>query len=275
VRRLDRVDVGPTAAVGQRCAITIIDKLIRPAAPRPMSTSSRWKRSSSHRSPFLPGLVGSGGLWLRGCQQVKSLYDAREWSIADPVGAARTSPHGQVPALGRGDPEPGARRGRARRTAAFLPSTVELPPLRYHVEDVPALVPFFLSRLVPDGRLVCSAEAMQMLTRSSWPDNNRKIHEYGIVAPATCRRARAHAAALCSARVSSSRSGQQSDPLLIRRGHRAAPSWRRSLQAGPKTWPDSRERGSMLHAERAEPRPDRARTAGPRAVAGTSAEGSL
>jgi len=28
---------------------------------------------------FLPGLVGSGGLWLRGCHQVKSVYAGGEW----------------------------------------------------------------------------------------------------------------------------------------------------------------------------------------------------
>jgi sigma-54 dependent transcriptional regulator, acetoin dehydrogenase operon transcriptional activator AcoR len=53
----------------------------------------------------------------------------------------------------------------------FFPSTVELPPLRYHLEDVPALVSFFLSKLVTDGRLGCSPEATQMLSRASWPGN--------------------------------------------------------------------------------------------------------
>jgi transcriptional regulator with AAA-type ATPase domain len=57
----------------------------------------------------------------------------------------------------------------------FFPSTVELPPLRYHVEDVHTLVPFFLSRLVTDGRLVCSPEAMQLLARSSWPGNTEQL----------------------------------------------------------------------------------------------------
>jgi transcriptional regulator of acetoin/glycerol metabolism len=57
----------------------------------------------------------------------------------------------------------------------FFPSTVELPPLRHHVEDVQALVPFFLSRLVTGGGLVCSAEAMQLLVRSSWPGNTEQL----------------------------------------------------------------------------------------------------
>ena len=57
----------------------------------------------------------------------------------------------------------------------FFPSTVELPPLRHHVEDVQALVPFFLSRLVTGGQLVCSPEAMQLLVRSSWPGNTEQL----------------------------------------------------------------------------------------------------
>ena len=36
------------------------------------------RRSRSPRM-FLPGLVGSGALWLRGCHQVQSVYDAGEW----------------------------------------------------------------------------------------------------------------------------------------------------------------------------------------------------
>ena len=57
----------------------------------------------------------------------------------------------------------------------FFPSTVEVPPLRHHVEDVQELVPFFLARLVTDGRLVCSPEAMQLLVRSSWPGNIEQL----------------------------------------------------------------------------------------------------
>jgi sigma-54 dependent transcriptional regulator, acetoin dehydrogenase operon transcriptional activator AcoR len=57
----------------------------------------------------------------------------------------------------------------------FFPSTVELPPLRYHLDDVSALVPFFLAKLVPDGRLTCTPEALQMLSRSSWPGNIEQL----------------------------------------------------------------------------------------------------
>jgi sigma-54 dependent transcriptional regulator, acetoin dehydrogenase operon transcriptional activator AcoR len=80
-----------------------------------------------------------------------------------------------------------ARRGRTLRVAVtlnrkdtradltkllrFFPATVELPPLRHHIEDLQELVPFFLARLSQHGRVVCSPEAMQLLLRSSWPGN--------------------------------------------------------------------------------------------------------
>jgi len=57
----------------------------------------------------------------------------------------------------------------------LFPSTVELPPLRHHIEDVRELVPFFLRKLAPDGRLACAPEAMQQLVRSSWPGNIEQL----------------------------------------------------------------------------------------------------
>ncbi len=57
----------------------------------------------------------------------------------------------------------------------FFPATVELPPLRHHIEDLQELVPFFLARLSQHGRVVCSPEAMQLLLRSSWPGNTSQL----------------------------------------------------------------------------------------------------
>ena len=57
------------------------------------------------------------------------------------------------------------------RLLRMFPSTVEVPPLRLHVEDLHDLVPFFLARLGHGGQLVCSSEAMQLLMRSAWPGN--------------------------------------------------------------------------------------------------------
>ncbi|MGE5136193.1 MAG: sigma-54-dependent Fis family transcriptional regulator [Gemmatimonadota bacterium] len=57
----------------------------------------------------------------------------------------------------------------------FFPSTVELPPLRHHIEDLHELVPFFLARLSQQARLACAPEAMQFLLRSRWPGNVEQL----------------------------------------------------------------------------------------------------
>jgi sigma-54 dependent transcriptional regulator, acetoin dehydrogenase operon transcriptional activator AcoR len=57
----------------------------------------------------------------------------------------------------------------------FFPGTVELPPLRHHIEDLHELVPFFLARLNPDDPPTCSPEAMHLLLRSSWPGNIEQL----------------------------------------------------------------------------------------------------
>jgi transcriptional regulator of acetoin/glycerol metabolism len=200
----------------------------------------RLEAAASPRA-FLPGLVGSGGLWLRGCHQVRSVYSAGEWltlegeagvgklaviravhqhdspgshfSVIDAAAAGRgwladvrreiENAEGALviqhaDRIGRANLRALARlleEARAGQSAPwiamtmsqrhdagdladllrFFPSTVELPPLRYHLEDVPALVTLFLARLVPDGRLACSPEAMQMLCRSSWPGNIEQL----------------------------------------------------------------------------------------------------
>jgi transcriptional regulator of acetoin/glycerol metabolism len=57
----------------------------------------------------------------------------------------------------------------------FFPGAVELPPLRYHIEDLHELVPFFLARLNPDDPPACSPEAMHLLLRSNWPGNTEQL----------------------------------------------------------------------------------------------------
>jgi len=61
------------------------------------------------------------------------------------------------------------------RLLRFFPASIELPPLRHHIEDLQELVPFFLARLSQHGRVVCSPEAMQLLLRSSWPGNAAQV----------------------------------------------------------------------------------------------------
>jgi sigma-54 dependent transcriptional regulator, acetoin dehydrogenase operon transcriptional activator AcoR len=54
--------------------------------------------------------------------------------------------------------------------------TVEVPPLRHHIEDVAELVPHLLTRLAR-GALTCSPEAMHVLMRNRWPGNVEQLHQ--------------------------------------------------------------------------------------------------
>src|SRR5580700_10397067 len=195
---------------------------------------------------YLPGLVGSGVLWLRACRDAEALYDTTDWltlegeagvgklalakavhqrrnpaapfhvldaDSAGPDWLAKTrlelldgkgmlvirhvnalnakqmhalaSALGEARAAGR---QAGLRvavtLNRKQATAdlnptarllRFFPGTVELPPLRHHIEDLHELVPFFLARLSQQGRLTCSTEAMQLLLRHSWPGNTEQL----------------------------------------------------------------------------------------------------
>jgi transcriptional regulator of acetoin/glycerol metabolism len=193
---------------------------------------------------FLPGLVGSGALWARGCQQVDAVYGSAEWlALQGEPGTGklaviravhqRRNPAGLLHVLDCADAGGqkwlaearsqlldsqgtlvirhvdglGPRQLRALSAVLqeavtagqqdslrvvvtlsqaavnddlaellrFFPSTVELPPLRHHIEDLQELVPFFLAKLNQQGRLNCSPEAMQLLLRSNWPGNTEQL----------------------------------------------------------------------------------------------------
>ncbi len=193
---------------------------------------------------LLPGLVGSGPLWLRGCDQVDAAYASGEWlALEGEPGAGklallravhrRRNPAGTfhvLEAAGAGGHDwlvralsellegegslvirhvdrLSTRRLHALWTALeqaraanrqkvvwvavtlshnpgqadlarllqFFPSTVELPPLRHHIEDLHELVPYFLATLNHHGPLACSPEAMQLLLRSGWPGNTEQL----------------------------------------------------------------------------------------------------
>ena len=200
---------------------------------------------------YLPGLVGSGVLWLRACREAEALYDSSDWmtlegesgvgklALARAVHQRRNPAapfhvldadsasqdwltkarrelldgsgmlvirhvdvltarqmHSLASALQEaraaqqkeGQREEGAEDLRVaitldRKHAAadltrllrFFEGTVELPPLRHHIEDLHELVPFFLARLSQQGRLTCSPEAMQLLLRHNWPGNTEQL----------------------------------------------------------------------------------------------------
>jgi transcriptional regulator of acetoin/glycerol metabolism len=70
-------------------------------------------------------------------------------------------------------------RRRGADLAALLPCfprTVEVPPLRHHIEDVAELVPHLLTRLA-HGALTCSPEAMHVLMRNRWPGNVEQLQQ--------------------------------------------------------------------------------------------------
>jgi sigma-54 dependent transcriptional regulator, acetoin dehydrogenase operon transcriptional activator AcoR len=192
---------------------------------------------------YLPGLVGSGVLWLRACREAEALYDASDWMTIEgesgvgKLALARAVHQRRNPAApfhvlaaedadqdwltkARGELLDGAgllvirhvdalnarqmhtlasalqeartaKRHRELRVAVtlnrkqasadltrllrFFQGTVELPPLRHHIEDLHELVPFFLARLSGQGRLTCSPEAMQLLLRHNWPGNAEQL----------------------------------------------------------------------------------------------------
>ena len=224
---------GEERASGGVVHVKLIEPVSRPAAEPAVKSGMS-----------LPGLVGNGALWLRGCRQVEAVYDSAEWlalegepgvgkltvvravhqrrnaaerfyvldaaeaadadwllrarqELLDGEGAlvirhidvlnARQS-HALSAAL-----QEARAAGRQRelwvavtlnRSGAHadlskllrhFPSTVELPPLRHHIEDLHALVPFFIAKLGQHGRLTCSPEAMQLLLRSKWPGNTEQL----------------------------------------------------------------------------------------------------
>ncbi|MGQ0574831.1 MAG: sigma-54-dependent Fis family transcriptional regulator [Pseudonocardia sp.] len=59
----------------------------------------------------------------------------------------------------------------------YFPRTVEVPPLRHHVEDVAELVPYLLARLTRGFDLTCSPEAMRVLMRNRWPGNVDQLYQ--------------------------------------------------------------------------------------------------
>jgi transcriptional regulator of acetoin/glycerol metabolism len=200
---------------------------------------------------LLPGLLGSGALWRRACDEVENAYRAGEWvALAGEPGVGklailravhqRRNPGGRFTVLDAADatdrrwlasarralvdengdehaakvvirhPDrldgvdlrsltaalqeptnvdgkravwvavtlgPGAESMDLARLLRLFPTTVDVPPLRHHIEDVQQLAPFFLARLGHQGQLTCSPEVLQMLMRSNWPGNVEQVFQ--------------------------------------------------------------------------------------------------
>jgi transcriptional regulator of acetoin/glycerol metabolism len=54
---------------------------------------------------------------------------------------------------------------------ACFPRTVDVPPLRRHIEDLSELVPNLLGRLSRSNTLTCSPEVMRVFVHNRWPGN--------------------------------------------------------------------------------------------------------
>jgi transcriptional regulator of acetoin/glycerol metabolism len=236
-----RIHCKPVPGNGQGSGGVVHVKLLEPGS---WHASEAGSGAGAMTRIFLPGVVGSGALWLRGCHQVDAVYNSGEWlALQGEAGTGklavvravhqRRSPAGRFRMLDAADADgqewlDGAchellestgslvirhvDRLNARRLHALsaalqdaqatgqqeslwvvvtlsetrandnlaellrlFPSTVELPPLRHHIEDLHELVPFFLARLNLQGRLTCSPEAMQLLLRSNWPGNTEQL----------------------------------------------------------------------------------------------------
>ena len=200
---------------------------------------------------LLPGLIGSGALWRRACDEVENAYRAGEWvALAGEPGVGklailravhqRRNPGERFTVLDAADatdrrwlasarralmdengeeragsvvirhPDqldgvhlrsliaalqepsnvdgkravwvavtvgPGAQSMDLARLLRLFPTTVEVPPLRHHIEDVQQLAPFFVARLGYQGQLTCSPEVLQMMTRSNWPGNIEQVFQ--------------------------------------------------------------------------------------------------
>ena len=98
---------------------------------------------------------------------LRALADALQGSAATDGGGRPTA----WIAVCLRDGEPGPELAQLLRA---FPGTVQVPPLRHHVEDVQQLVPFLLRRL-GYGQLHCSPEAMQLLLRAQWPGNVEQL----------------------------------------------------------------------------------------------------
>jgi transcriptional regulator of acetoin/glycerol metabolism len=212
---------------------------------RSEATVPRQRSSADRALRPLPGLVGTGPLWLHACAQVEEHYLAQEWlavvgeegvgrlavlravqlrrqpvprlvvldgdqttgdawlrplrdavrlrtanlvlqrvdrlsaaqlrSTSDLLRELREAP-GPPPwvAVTLGDPQD---RPDLQELLRLFPGTTYVPPLRLHAGDIPALTRHFTHRSSDGPVLEWSGDALQVLTRASWPGNVGQLHQ--------------------------------------------------------------------------------------------------
>jgi sigma-54 dependent transcriptional regulator, acetoin dehydrogenase operon transcriptional activator AcoR len=67
--------------------------------------------------------------------------------------------------------------GNLARLLRCFPRSLQIPPLRHHIEDLHELVPFMISRLTKGGSLSCSPDAMRLLMRNRWAGNIAQLYQ--------------------------------------------------------------------------------------------------
>lgn len=61
--------------------------------------------------------------------------------------------------------------------ASAFPHTIEVPPLRHHIDDLRELVLHLLAQLTNDSRVSLSHQAVAQLSRLDWPGNVTQLHK--------------------------------------------------------------------------------------------------
>lgn len=126
-------------------------------------------------------LAGTGGTLV--LRDVEKLAASAATALADALEPVRESPDHERPwvvATRAASADGGAVEILSPEVDALLrafPRTIDVPPLRHHVEDVGELVPYLLTRLTRGSDLTCSPEALRVLMRNRWPGNVEQLYQ--------------------------------------------------------------------------------------------------
>ena len=124
-------------------------------------------------------LSGAGGTLI--LRDVEKLSPAAATALTEALEPVRESTDHERPwVVATRASSDGADPVESPEVAALLrafPRTIEVPPLRHHVEDVGELVPYLLARLTRGSDLTCAPEALRVLMRNRWPGNVEQLYQ--------------------------------------------------------------------------------------------------
>ena len=139
------------AGVGKLALARAVHQRRNPAGPVPRAGRRRRdRRGLAGRAPAASCWPARATLVIRHVDQLATRQAARAGRRAAGGPRRPAGPH----LVGGRHAEPQAdARADLTELLRLFPATVELPPLRHHIEDLPELAPFFLARLSQHGRL--------------------------------------------------------------------------------------------------------------------------